>query len=120
MKIRMDYVTNSSSSSFICIKLRTRELEEKVLAENNMSYKTIEEQWENSYDEEISIKGNLTVVVGECGDTYYIGKNLYESDLTNKNLTQIKDEMVAEFNKIYELKINKDDLEFEYGEISRG
>jgi len=120
MKIRQDFVTNSSSSSFICIKLKNKELEEKVLMENNMSYETVEEQYEDSYVEEISLKGNLTVVVGEGGDVYYIGKDLYESDLKSQTLTQIKNNMIQEFNKFYELKLDIDDLEFDYGEISRG
>lgn len=120
MKIRQDFVTNSSSSSFICIKLSSSELENKVLAENNMSQETIYEEYEDSYVEEISIKGNLTVVVGEGGDVYYIGKDLYESDLENQTLTQIKNKIVEEFNSVYELQLNQNDLEFDYGEISRG
>lgn len=120
MKVRLDFVTNSSSSSFICIKLGTSELERKVLAENNMSYKTVEDEYEDSYVEQIKLKGNLTVVVGECGDVYYIGKDLYESDLENQTVTQIKNNMISEFNNAYELKLNLSDLEFDYGEISRG
>jgi hypothetical protein len=77
-KIKIDFTTNSSSTSFICIQLKNRDLEEKVLLENNMSYETIEEKWEDSYDEEIELKGNLVAVLGESGDVYYIGKNINE------------------------------------------
>jgi len=85
-----------------------------------MSYDSIYELYEDSYLEDMPIKGGLTVVIGEGGDVHYIGQDLDGNDLENQTLTQIKDKIVEKFNKVYELKLNQSDLEFDYGEISRG
>lgn len=120
MKIRSDFVTNSSSSAFICLKVPYKD-RDVLLSSDGLTQDDISKRWEEEYMDEISLtKAQISVVLGECGDIIYVGKNLSRDDMEVKPLKQIREELSAEIQKAYGIKINPESFEFGYGEISRG
>lgn len=118
MKIRSDFVTNSSSSAYICLRV-DYDLQETILTANGV---TSEQLLEKAYDEgldEVGLKGeNMVAAVGECY-IKYVGRTLYESDLESKTLTQLKEEVAQAIKDAYGIQLNAQDIEFDYGEIER-
>lgn len=116
MKIRTDFVTNSSSSSFMCICI-PRDMEDIVFLANGT---TEEEICQKAYDEGenyFALNGkDMTVAVGESG-VEYVGWPIYESDLYDKTLKQLKEDFARVFMDTYNMELKDEDIIFEYGEI---
>lgn len=118
MKSRADFVTNSSSSSFICLRVDDPNRELIILANNTTEDKLLEEAYDYGL-EAIDLRGkNLQAVAAE-DYLAFVGRKLTEADLESKTLAQLKAEFVADLNEEYGLGLTVDNIEFDYGEIWR-
>lgn len=117
MKVRTDYVTNSSSSSFICLKVDSN-TQELILLANGITKEKLSDVYEVGNDQ-ISLKGDLVVDICECADVNYVGYPIYESDLQDHTLTDLRKKVVENIKTEYNIELRPDELTFDYGEVYR-
>lgn len=118
MKVRTDFVTNSSSSSFICLRLPTGAVE-AILEQNDLSSEKILQRMDDGDYDNIELRDRyLEVVLGECG-LDYVGWTLDENDLTEHNLAELREMLSKEIKSVYKMDVSPNNLIFDFGEIYR-
>lgn len=117
MKVRSDFVTNSSSSSFICVRVNYN-LQREILEQNGIDVNNLYDLWiENDY-QDFDLKGGLVCTVSE-GDIAYIGVDV-AYQLYDTTVNQHKEKLVETLKDAYGINATEKDVSFDYGEIYNG
>lgn len=107
MKVRLDFVTNSSSSSFIIVGLSDSErIKQLQVAENK---KEIECDYGVDYGEVVNFYGYYH-------EPYYVGIDI-ENLIETMTLPQIKEYFKNLIKDKYNIEIHQSEIELQYGEV---
>lgn len=124
MKIRSGFVSNSSSSSFIAVGISKYEHPKafkKIMAALNLTedacYDELEEKEWDSFDYGTYRKHGIYLY--ENDGVYMVGMNASEDIANDKRLSEIKERLKKQLNKVG-VDVDVKDMKLEYGEVGSG
>jgi len=110
MKIRMDFVTNSSSSSFLIVGTNDEDYINKMIEIENLR-------------DEVESGINYGCLIGEniefwgSYDIYYAGISIYEDLKKGENYNKIKEKFKKLLKDKYNINILDNEINIHYGEL---
>lgn len=116
MKVRQGFVSNSSSSSFICVGTQKQDAIEKLLAKEGLK-----KNEEGYYDGAGygTVEGDFLVFIGSDDPTFAgIPETLVLEMLEEFSLPGVRSFVSALFSQAYNLEIPEDEIRLEFGESS--
>lgn len=117
MKVRVGFVSNSSSSSFICVGVTKQSLIKKMLKHDKLKPDDdgfYDDMWGGT------LNGSHAKFLSNSGDIFMAG---IEGDelmniLNTNSLDETKNIVADKLNQFYNLEIKGTDVAFDYGETS--